>query len=169
MIIPTQPIRDEHGDLLPHVEILLRVADSVGSSTSQALLRATDGVYDFLANHLIPHAYAEDQALYPFVEKVMGAPHATDTMSRDHIEVGRLAEQLASLRSQLAAGQMNAYVANELRRVLYGLYALLKLHFAKEEEVYLPMLDANSTPQEMSRVFQAMEEAAEKARVQVMS
>jgi len=30
--------------------------------------------------------------------------------------------------------------------VLYGLYAIVKLHFAKEEEVYLPILDQRLTP-----------------------
>ncbi|WP_225101670.1 hypothetical protein [Streptomyces sp. CoH27] len=28
-----------------------------------------------------------------------------------------------------------------VRRVLYGLYTLVKVHFAKEEEIYLPLLE----------------------------
>jgi hypothetical protein len=44
--------------------------------------------------------------------------------------------------------------------VLYGLYALVKVHFAKEEDVYLSILDARATREEMRRAFQAMEEAA---------
>ena len=31
----------------------------------------------------------------------------------------------------------------ELRRLLYGLHALLKLHMAQEEESYLPLLEAD--------------------------
>ena len=48
----------------------------------------------FSAHHLIPHAQAEDQALYPVVARVMGVPEATATMRRDHVEVGRLTEEL---------------------------------------------------------------------------
>jgi len=48
--------------------------------------------------------------------------------------------------------------------VLYGLYALVKVHFAKEEEVYLSILDARLTPEEAHRMFEAMEEAARGAK-----
>jgi len=48
--------------------------------------------------------------------------------------------------------------------VLYGLYTLVKVHFAKEEEVYLPLLDANLTPDEAIEMFEAMEKAAGEAK-----
>jgi iron-sulfur cluster repair protein YtfE (RIC family) len=48
--------------------------------------------------------------------------------------------------------------------VLYGVYALLKVHFAKEEEVYLPILDQSLTPQAAREMFEAMENAAHKAK-----
>jgi hypothetical protein len=49
--------------------------------------------------------------------------------------------------------------------VLYGLYALVKVHFAKEEEVYLPLLDARLQPREAREMFAGMEEAAHAAKV----
>jgi hypothetical protein len=52
--------------------------------------------------------------------------------------------------------------------VLYGLYAVVKLHFAKEEEVYLPILDARLTHEEASRMFEAMEMAAKQAKSQLV-
>ncbi|MBI3166382.1 MAG: hypothetical protein HYZ24_16985 [Chloroflexi bacterium] len=51
-----------------------------------------------------------------------------------------------------------------LQRVLYGVYALVKLHFAKEEEVYLPILDQRLTPESAREMFEAMEDAAHKAK-----
>jgi hypothetical protein len=48
--------------------------------------------------------------------------------------------------------------------VLYGVYALVKLHFAKEEEVYLPILDQRLTPESAQEMFEAMEAAAHKAK-----
>jgi iron-sulfur cluster repair protein YtfE (RIC family) len=116
-------------------------------------------VYEFLAYHLIPHAQAEDVALYPAVQKVLGSPDSTRTMTRDHVEVGRYIEQLAELQQELAPRNFKA-----LQRILYGLYALVKVHFAKEEEVYLPILEARLTPDEAKAMFEAMENAASRAK-----
>jgi iron-sulfur cluster repair protein YtfE (RIC family) len=98
----TQPLRDEHKELLVRFESLRTVADSVGDVSPEEVRRGVSEVYEFLTHHLIPHAQAEDQALYPVVARVMGAPQATATMSRDHVEAGRLTEELKSLRTRLS-------------------------------------------------------------------
>ena len=46
----------------------------------------------------------------------------------------------------------------------FGLYTLVKVHFAKEEEVYLPILDARLTPDEARSLFEVMEQAAGAAK-----
>jgi len=94
----------------------------------------------------------------------MGAPEATATMSRDHVEVGQLTQELGSLRSHLVGTSMSASQEQALRRVLYGLSAVVKVHFAKEAEIYLPILDARLTADEAHQVFEAMERAAQEAR-----
>jgi hemerythrin-like domain-containing protein len=160
----TQPLRDEHKELLPHIETLRMVADSVGQISIEPLRQGVEDVLEFLMHHLIPHAEAEDRALYPVVGTVMGAPDATATMSRDHVEVGRLTDELASLRSALSGATLGEAQAKALRRVLYGLYALVKLHFAKEEEVYLPLLDARLSAEAARDMFEAMEQAARQAK-----
>lgn len=164
----TQPLRDEHKELLPYIERLQTVADSIGEARSGSLRKGIDEAYEFLAHHLLPHAQAEEQALYPVVGRLMGAPEATATMSRDHVEVGRLVEELRSLRSHLVGEATTADQEKALRRVLYGLYSVVKLHFAKEEEVYLPILDARLTPDDASRMFEAMEMAAKQAKSQLV-
>jgi iron-sulfur cluster repair protein YtfE (RIC family) len=116
-------------------------------------------VYEFLAYHLIPHAQAEEAALYPTVQRVLGSPDATRTMSRDHVEVVRYVEELAGLQHEPFGRDPKA-----LQRVLYGLYALVKVHFAKEEEVYLPILDERLSPNEAQEMFEAMENAAGQAK-----
>ena len=166
MATPTQPLRDEHKELWPHVEVLRSTADAIGESPVELIQRGVDEVYDFLAHHLVPHAQAEEAALYPTVQKLMGAPQATATMSRDHVEVGRLVDELAGLRSGLAGGTLRPEQARALRRVLYGLYALLGVHFAKEEEVYLPLLDERLSASEAAAMFERMEAAAHAAKEQ---
>ena len=158
----TQPLRDEHKELIPHIEQILEVANSIPDVPLEQIRSGIKEVYEFLAHHLIPHAQAEDAALYPAVQKALGSPDATRTMSRDHMEVGRYIDELAELQKQLSPQKFKA-----LQRVLYGLYALVKVHFAKEEEVYLPLLEQRLSPQEAREMFEAMELAASQAKYAV--
>lgn len=164
MAIITQPLREEHKHLLPHIEQLRLAGDQVGETASPALKLVVDEAVEFLTGHLLPHAHAEEKALYPAVQRAMGAALATATMSRDHVEVGRLTEELLSLRRQLEGAALTPDQVRDLRRTLYGLYALVKVHFAKEEEVYLPLLDERLGPEEARAMFAAMEAAAGEAR-----
>src|SRR5512143_682034 len=160
----TQPLRDEHKELFPHVDRIRQVAEFIGDAPITEVRRGVEEVYDFLANHLKPHAEAEDAALYPAVQKVLGSPDATRTMSRDHTEIGRYIDELASLKENLSTVALTSELTRSLRRVLYGVYALVKVHFAKEEEVYLPILDQRLTPESAQEMFEAMEDAAHKAK-----
>ena len=160
----TQPLREEHKELLPHIEAIRQAADAIGEMPLSELRPQLDEVYDFLAHHLLPHAQAEEAALYPVVGKVMGAPEATGTMRRDHVEVGRLIDELGLIRSNILGPTLTASQIKDLRRVLYGLYTLVKVHFAKEEEGYLPILDARLTPDEARHLFENMEAAAHQAK-----
>ena len=161
----TQPLRDEHLELLPHIEALRTLADSVGEASMGALRKGIDEAHRFLTHQLIPHADAEDHAFYPVIGKLMGATQATLTMSRDHVEIDRLTEELAMLRSELGS-TLNNTQAQALRRVLYGLYTLIKLHLAKEEEVYLPIVDANMSASDAHAMFKAMKTAVKKAKAE---
>src|SRR5512139_754117 len=118
----TQPLRDEHKELIPHIEQILEVANSIPEASPEQIRDGVKDVYEFLAHHLLPHAQAEDAALYPTVQKVLGSPDATRTMSRDHVEVGRYIEELAALKSGLTGAALTAAQISDLRRVLYGLY-----------------------------------------------
>ena len=160
----TQPLRDEHKELYPHVETLRQAGDAVNESLTSSAHAKIEEAYSFLTHHLIPHAQAEDKALYPMVQKAMGTPQATATMSRDHVEVGRLTEELGSLRVHQSQLSITFDQTRALRRVLYGLYTLVKLHFAKEEEIYLPLLDSKLTADEAHKMFEEMEAAAQEAK-----
>jgi iron-sulfur cluster repair protein YtfE (RIC family) len=164
----TQPLREEHQSLWPHIEALAGAAGAIGEAPIPAVLAGIDAAYDFLAHHLIPHAEAEERVLYPAVQKAMNAPEATATMSRDHVEVGRLTEHLGELRARMASADkaepLSSGDARELRRLLYGLSALITVHFAKEEEIYLPLLDARLGKAEAAHMFEAMETAAAVAK-----
>jgi iron-sulfur cluster repair protein YtfE (RIC family) len=117
-----------------------------------------------LIHHLIPHAQAEEQVLYPAVGRLLRAVEATETMSRDHLEVIRLTEELEALRLRLFYTPLSESDKQALRRILYGLYAIIKLHLAKEEEIYLPILEARLPAGEVDHLVKAMERTATDAK-----
>ncbi|MFN8639244.1 MAG: hemerythrin domain-containing protein [Dehalococcoidia bacterium] len=146
---PSQPIRDEHAELLPHIEDLRRLGDAAlaGAAVEEPLQRSVA----FLQQHLLIHAGAEERVLYPQVAELIGAPKATATMSRDHVEVERLSSQLAA-----ASVSDRASIA----RLAFGLYAIVTLHFAKEEEVYLELMDEMMSADAVAAMYGRMEDAA---------
>lgn len=155
-----QPLKDEHQTLLPHIEQLRTAADAVGERPPAEVAQAVGESYCFLIDQLIPHADAEDVWLYPAIDRLLGDPRATATMRRDHAEVGQLTTELGDLRDQVAGQGLDATLARELRRVLYGLHALVAVHFAKEEEVYVPLLEEGLSADEAREVLHAMHHAA---------
>lgn len=159
-----QPLKDEHRELLPEIEFLREAGILVEGASEHDVLRAVDDAHAFLVHHLIPHAMAEDRVLYPIVERVMGAPGATATMSRDHVEVVRFTEELGSLKDKVALFGVTENDLTALQRVLFGLYGIVKLHFDKEEEIYVPILEKGLSPSEAAEMFEAMEKAADEAR-----
>ena len=160
---PTQPLRDEHRELLPHVEQLRALGDAAdeGGPDLRGLL---DDAVGFLRDHLLVHAHAEERVLYPVVAEVMGARDATATMSRDHLEVKTLVGELVALQQALAQRGPSSAEFLSLRCLAYGLYTLVKVHFAKEEEIYLPLLDSHLSPERANVMFAAMEQAAAEVR-----
>jgi iron-sulfur cluster repair protein YtfE (RIC family) len=163
----TQPLRDEHKELYMYVESLRLAGDVVNESLTSLAHDKIEQSYNFLTRQLLPHAQAEEKALYPMVEKVMGAPRATATMIRDHVEVDRLTQELGSLRVHRSQLSITFEQVGALRRVLYSLYTLVKLHLAKEEEIYLPLLDSKLSAEEARTMFEEMEAAATEAKARL--
>lgn len=149
----TDPIRDEHKGLLPKIEKLREVARSASTKGEQNLVIKLDENLKFLRHHLVPHAEAEDKVMYHEVGRIMGSPLATQTMSRDHVAVIQLTEKLAKLRESMDD-------LESIKETLYGLYALISVHFQKEEEIYLPLLDESLSQSEADEMFRHMGHSA---------
>jgi iron-sulfur cluster repair protein YtfE (RIC family) len=134
--------RLEHSQLRAGLERLRAVGDSVGHVDDAALRDEVGAVYGFLSHRLLPHFAVEDALLYPAMARLNGYGAAARIMSRDHAEVADATRELADLSGKLERSTFGAAETTELRRILYGLYQLLKNHMANEEEVCLPALDA---------------------------
>ncbi|PTR25829.1 P-type E1-E2 ATPase/heavy metal translocating P-type ATPase [Rhodococcus sp. OK519] len=130
----------EHDELRDRLPILrdtaglLTAGDLAGA---HAALRRVDA---FLFDTLLPHEEAEDRDLYPALATPLGNAEATATMSRMHAEIERLARRLRTHLEQAdAAGGIAPDQVDDLLACLYGLYAVLRLHFTQEEENYFTL------------------------------
>jgi iron-sulfur cluster repair protein YtfE (RIC family) len=130
---PTEAFREEHRHLLVHVGQIRVAASEVTELAVEERRTVVGRVLEFLRETVVPHAEWEEQVLYTAVGELLGDPKATATMSRDHVAIGRMIEALAETDLGDVA---------RLQELLYGLHALITVHFEKEEELYLPLLDA---------------------------
>lgn len=135
----------EHEQMRDDLSILRDTAEQVAGGRLDAATASLGKADDFLRDTLLPHEEAEDSVLYPALAQPLGSPEATATMSRMHAEIRRLAGRLHSHR-ELAdiAETVTAEQSSDLLACLYGLHALLCLHFAQEEEDYFVL----ATPRE---------------------
>lgn len=131
-------ILHEHAGLFPHLDDLASLA-AASTATPDAQLRSRlTEVLKFLRDGLLPHAREEELSVYPAAERVIRAVGgATRTMSIDHRFVGEMVDEL----DQVARGSLSDSDRQRLQRILYGLDALLRVHFTKENEAYVPLLN----------------------------
>jgi hypothetical protein len=117
------------------------VADRIGRLSPPLALAEVTAVHRFLVERLLPHEEAEDTLLYPLVAELVGGDDPTAPMSRAHAEIAHLTRLLGGVLADLGPDGPEPEDLTDLRRILYGLHAILRLHFAQEEEAYLSLLD----------------------------
>jgi heavy metal translocating P-type ATPase len=137
----TRRFQDEHHAIRRDIERIRAAADSLGrASPSEALDRVRE-VHRLLVDEIGPHESAEEEHLYPTLNRLIGGSDPTGPMSRAHIEITHQIRQLGQLLDEIDPSGPDEDEASELRRLLYGLYAVLRLHTAQEEESYLSLGD----------------------------
>ena len=154
---PTQAFRDEHQDLLEHVERIRIAARELPWISWAERREVVDRVLRFLNETLIPHAEAEERGLYPEWSRLVGYPDAAAPMIQDHRAIRARAARLAD------AELSNTEAMQEL---MYGLYALILVHFEKEEEIQLRALD-EQPPEAVERILERMAAGGEPVAVSV--
>jgi Hemerythrin HHE cation binding domain len=75
------------------------------------------------------------------------------TMVADHIEIVRRIEALAATTRDFRSLPLGHDEVEDLKAQLYGLWAILLLHFGKEEEVLLPVLDERLSSEDADALF----------------
>ncbi|MFC4944946.1 heavy metal translocating P-type ATPase [Pseudonocardia sp. GCM10023141] len=130
----------EHETLSAALPLLRDTADLIASRATPAAIEPLRRVHRLLTDEVLPHEHAEEAQLYPALAAPLGGPGATATMSRTHAEIDRLAARLGvHLRLADAAGKIDDDQVEDVLATLYGLHAVLRLHFAQEEENYFTL------------------------------
>ena len=138
MVVPeTEVIRDDHAHLREHVEHMRIAARELPDMSPQERQEVIARIVDFLRSTLLPHADEEERSLYLDVAGKLGHPEATAPMTHDHVAIRVRTVELA------ATGEAEV---DRLQELLYGLYALISVHFWKEEQLYLPLLERPPWP-----------------------
>jgi iron-sulfur cluster repair protein YtfE (RIC family) len=150
---PTEPFRREHEELHSHVEHIAQAAREVARLDDAEREVLVGRIVDFLRGTLVPHARAEEEVLYPEWAKLVGFDGAAVPMVHDHEAIVARIERL----EHADVGDLDT-----LQELLYGLYALIEVHFRKEEDIQLPAFDA--APPELTRaVLERMQAATSHA------
>ena len=111
---------------------------------SLARLREAD---DLLESTILPHEHAEEALLYSVLAKPLGSGEATATMSRMHAEIDRLARRVHAHRLRADRfGHITSDQHLDVIATLYGLYAMLRLHFSQEEQSYFALASPDASP-----------------------
>jgi iron-sulfur cluster repair protein YtfE (RIC family) len=130
---------EHHERLLAHIDRMPVIGDSIGVVPVTELTESVDELAGFLSGTLLPHVEAAERALYPELERLLQNQHSMTPMRREHEEIRKRISELGALRDQLDAHQPSTRTLMSLRRAVFGLYGLLKVHLA-EEELYTSLV-----------------------------
>jgi hypothetical protein len=97
---------------------------------------------DLLQKRLIPHENQDDAQVYPTVARLIGGADPMAAMSRTHREIRHLSRLRQRMGGDLPQAGPDSSTLAEIQRILYGLEAILRLHFAQEDEIYHSLAEA---------------------------
>ena len=145
---PTEPFRKEHQQLIEHIEHIAGAAREMPRLSDEERAAVRERILGFLRGTLVPHAKAEEEVLYPEWSKLLGFADAAAPMVHDHEAIVARIDAL---------GRADLHDVDALQELLYGLYALISVHFRKEEDLQLPAFDIDAEREFLIRRAQPFE------------
>jgi heavy metal translocating P-type ATPase len=142
----TQRFRAEHEMVHADIEQVRAAADALATAPAAEAMTQVRQAYTLLTSQIEPHELAEDTQLYPLVNRLVGGNDPTAPMSRAHAEISHQILRLGRLLDDIGDSSLDEADTAELRSLLYGLDAILRLHTAQEDETYLSLGDPSEEP-----------------------
>jgi len=125
-----------HRTLRPQVAELAALAARLDVIDPAQARRELEAIRAVLEDELLPHEREEQRVAYPLIVEMLGREDPTGPLVQTHHEIRRLVRLFGRLVDRLPAAGPFPEDIRDLRRVLYGLHAVLTLHFAQEDELY---------------------------------
>lgn len=147
----TETVHEHHAHLLPGVDAILATAQMVGTVPCDELRPRVLETRGFLTGALLPHMDAAETAVYPRLESALSDANALAPLRREHEEVRRLVAELGRLCDAHKDGRYHRGEALALRRALYRIHAIVRVHL-DEEEMLTALLAHSIDPDEAASV-----------------
>jgi len=135
-------LKQEHDELGPILERVRSTADRLAIVPGHEVAAELSALNELLRQQLLPHERQDDAQVYPAMARLIGGDDPLAAMSRMHREIQHLARLLSRMTKDLPSGGPDPVTLAEIQRILHGLDAILKLHFAQEDEIYHTLADA---------------------------
>jgi cation transport ATPase len=132
----TRRFRAEHQAIRADTEQLRAAAQALDEPGAMGRVRH---VHELLTREVWPHERAEESSLYPALNRVLGGADPTAPMSRAHAEIAVQIARLGRLIDDIGDRDPDEADIADLRDILYGLHAILRLHTVQEDETYLSL------------------------------
>jgi len=133
--------RDEHRAIRESIERVRAAADTLDTVDPIASVQRIRSIHQMLVSEVLPHEQAEEDILYPALGRLLGGNDPMGTMSRVHVEIAHQVRRLGQLVDDVDPTHFDEVDLVEMRRTLYGLHAILKLHTAQEDESFLSLAE----------------------------
>jgi soluble P-type ATPase len=138
-----QRLHAEHTTIRALVEQIRLVADTLDRTTPN--LGPATALLEQLEGQLLPHERAEQALTFPVVAKALAPRDPTALLERTHADIEHQVTRLRHLISH-ADTPPSADDVQDLRRMLYGLYAVIRLHNSQEEEEIFSLAPDDARP-----------------------
>jgi iron-sulfur cluster repair protein YtfE (RIC family) len=151
------PVAQQHHERLrQHVDRMPATADLLDGGSVEELRTQLDAMCDFMTGLLVPHMDAAERALYPELERMMQNRHSMTPTRREHAQIRAGIDQLIALRDRVRPPRLSLNDQVALRRTIFQLYGLLKVHLA-EEMLYADIVEKGASVEAEEALATAME------------
>jgi iron-sulfur cluster repair protein YtfE (RIC family) len=151
-----QAAHEHHERLLAHVDRMPEMADALLTAHADDAKGEIAALFAFFEGTLLPHIDAAERSVYPELERMFQNRHSMRPMRNEHDEIRRLVGEFGTLSSDVREGRMSLGRSLALRRVMFQLYSLLKVHLA-EEDAYLRIVERSGGSDSSEAIAAALE------------
>ena len=131
-----ETLRNEHKHLQPVLQCLAEVAARFPLADQEEQRMLLKELHEQLVQKILSHEQQDEQDLYPSLSTMLVGDDPLAALYRSHKEIYQEVRKLGRLSELLQNTDVSADIIRDVQRSLYGLEAILQLHFAQADELY---------------------------------